>query len=277
MALSAGWPTPAPGAAAPGPSSSSSGGGAGGHHPAKAAFEQLASALGVGAGGSLCIKPRGDGCSTGVARLTCWQDLAAYGAAVRDALPRIPAHALPGGPHPAIEMPVPPSAEALLEPFIETDVIRIVRRPDGGEQLAWEGKSRWVEVTVGVVGPAGRMRALSPSVTVRESGDVLSLEEKFQGGTGVNLTPPPEEIMPCRSLEAVKAGIELAAAALGMRGFGRIDAFANVDTGAVMVIEANTVPGMTPSTVLYHQGLAEKPPLPPGQLLARFVHLAAEA
>ena len=188
MALSAGWPTPAPGAAAPGPSSSSSGGGAGGHHPAKAAFEQLASALGVGAGGSLCIKPRGDGCSTGVARLTCWQDLAAYGAAVRDALPRIPAHALPGGPHPAIEMPVPPSAEALLEPFIETDVIRIVRRPDGGEQLAWEGKSRWVEVTVGVVGPAGRMRALSPSVTVRESGDVLSLEEKFQGGTGVILT-----------------------------------------------------------------------------------------
>ena len=93
----------------------------------------------------------------------------------------------------------------------------------------------------------------------------------------MNLTPPPEEIMPRRSLEAVKAGIELAAAALGMRGFGRIDAFANVDTGAVMVIEANTVPGMTPSTVLYHQGLAEKPPLPPGQLLARFVHLAAEA
>jgi D-alanine-D-alanine ligase-like ATP-grasp enzyme len=40
---------------------------------------------------------------------------------------------------------------------------------------------------------------------------------------------------------------------LGIEGFARIDAFMHADTGEIIVIEANTVPGMTPSTVLYHQ------------------------
>lgn len=45
----------------------------------------------------------------------------------------------------------------------------------------------------------------------------------------------------------------------------------------VIIIEANTVPGMTPSTVLFHQGLKESPPLNPTDLLAEFVELAKEA
>ncbi|KAK9196232.1 hypothetical protein WN943_004360 [Citrus x changshan-huyou] len=38
-----------------------------------------------------------------------------------------------------------------------------------------------------------------------------------------------------------------------LEGFSRIDAFVNVDNGEVLIIEVNTVPGMTPSTVLIHQ------------------------
>jgi hypothetical protein len=38
-----------------------------------------------------------------------------------------------------------------------------------------------VEITVGVIGKRGSMHSLSPSVTVKETGDILSLEEKFQG------------------------------------------------------------------------------------------------
>jgi len=41
-----------------------------------------------------------------------------------------------------------------------------------------------------------------------------------------------------------------------------------------MVIEANTVPGMTPSTVLFHQAMAMDPPLEPAAFLARGVQLA---
>lgn len=60
------------------------------------------------------------------------------------------------------------------------------------------------------------MHALSPSVTIRESGAVLSLEEKFQGGTGINLTPPPIELISQVVLDAVKSRVALVANRLGI-------------------------------------------------------------
>ncbi|KAL1321847.1 hypothetical protein AAHE18_14G155700 [Arachis hypogaea] len=38
----------------------------------------------------------------------------------------------------------------------------------------------------------------------------------------------------------------------------------------------NTVPGMTPSTVLIHQALAEQPPLYPHQFFRKLLDLASE-
>ncbi|GAQ81472.1 D-alanine--D-alanine ligase family protein [Klebsormidium nitens] len=153
----------------------------------------------------------------------------------------------------------------------------LVAKQMSGTELVWAGKSRWVEVTVGVLGPKGAMKALSPSITVKESGHVLSLEEKFQGGTGVNLTPPPAEIVSPTALRSCKERIELVAAALGLEGFARIDAFVHADSGEIIVIEANTVPGMTPSTVLFHQALAEEPPLYPKAFFRKVVELAIVA
>lgn len=85
--------------------------------------------------------------------------------------------------HGMIEMPNPPPERLIFEPFIETDEIIVSSKSTNeyGHHLRWKGHSRWVEVTVGVVGKLGSMRSLSPSVTVKESGDILSLEEKFQG------------------------------------------------------------------------------------------------
>ena len=77
-----------------------------------------------------------------------------------------------------IEMPNPPPELVIFEPFIETDDIKV---SSNSHCLVWEGKNRWIEVTVGVMGTQGSMRALSPSITVKETGDILSLEEKFQG------------------------------------------------------------------------------------------------
>jgi D-alanine-D-alanine ligase-like ATP-grasp enzyme len=103
---------------------------------------------------------------------------------------------------------------------------------------------------------------------------VLSLEEKFQGGTGVNLTPVPPELIDGDVLETIRERIASAANALGIEGFARVDAFADTRTGDVVVIEANTVPGMTPSTVLFHQALAETPSLEPAAFLAQAVEHA---
>jgi hypothetical protein len=41
-----------------------------------------------------------------------------------------------------------------------------------------------------------------------------------------------------------------------------------------IVVEANSLHGLTPATVFYHQGLAEDPPLPPRDILEMIVDLA---
>lgn len=131
---------------------------------------------------TVCVKPAKDGCSTGVARLCCSKDLAVYVKAVLDCLLRIPANSLSKA-HGMIEMPNPPPEVLIFEPFIETDEIVVTSKDKNktGRNLMWKGHSRWVEITVGVIGKRGSMHSLSPSVTVKETGDILSLEEKFQG------------------------------------------------------------------------------------------------
>ena len=59
---------------------------------------------------------------------------------------------------------------------------------------------------------------------------------------------------------------------LGLQGYARIDTFMNVDSGDVIVIEINSTPALTPSTVLFHQALAEKTPMTPLELLEKLVH-----
>lgn len=224
---------------------------------------------------TVCVKPARDGCSTGVARLCCRKDLEVYANALRRKLQRLPANCLSRA-HGAIEMPVPPPELLIFEPFIETDEIIISNKSknDSARHLVWKGENEWLEVTVGVVGKRGEMHSLNPSITVKESGDILSLEEKFQGGTGINLTPPPTTIMSEDALQRCKKSIEIMANSLGLEGFSRIDAFVNVRNGEVLLIEVNTVPGMTPSTVLIHQALTEEPPIYPHEFFRTLVDLA---
>ncbi|KAL5742417.1 hypothetical protein ACOSP7_029149 [Xanthoceras sorbifolium] len=226
---------------------------------------------------TLCVKPARDGCSTGVARLCCADDLAVYVKALKECLLRIPPNSFSRA-HGMIEMPNPPPQLLIFEPFIETDEIIISSKSTNNSvhHLMWKGHSRWVEVTVGVIGKCGLMHSLMPSVTVKETGDILSLEEKFQGGTGINLTPPPASIMSNEALERCKQRIELIANTLQLEGFSRIDAFVDVDSGEVLIIEVNTVPGMTPSTVLIHQALAKQPPMYPHQFFRTLLDLGSQ-
>lgn len=80
-------------------------------------------------------------------------------------------------------MPSPPPQSLIFEPFIETDEIIFSSKSldSNARHVIWEGHTGWVEVTVGVMGTRGEMHSLSPSITVKETGDILSLEEKFQG------------------------------------------------------------------------------------------------
>ncbi|XRB23308.1 D-alanine-D-alanine ligase [Pseudoscourfieldia marina] len=234
----------------------------------------------------LCIKPMSDGCSTGVCRLSCVDDLRVYARAVSSGASSIPANTLSRKPHGIVELPVETLDNFLCEPFFVTGAISI--RPkssddNGGgsrgmaEQIDWDSKaSRWIEVTVGVLGERddpSKLSAMEPSLTVAES-SVLSLEEKFMGGTGVNLTPVPDFIASREAVRIARSNVARAARALGIVGFARIDCFLNVDTGDIVVIEANTVPGMTPSTVLFHQAVQLDDPLSPAEFFGEVVKLA---
>ena len=162
-------------------------------------------------------------------------------------------------------MPPCPPRHLLFEKFIATDKIRIK-----ANRLHWRRRSGRIEVTVGILEHKGLTTVLNPSLTVA-SGEVLSVEEKFQGGTGVNITPPPSEILAPKVRELVKKRIGIVAKKLGLSGYARIDAFVEVVTGNIIVIEANTLPALTPSTVLFHQALTETPPLFPLELIERII------
>ena len=242
--------------------------------------------------GIIVVKPLSDGCSAGVVPLRAEAELGAYLDAVRRGATRI-AKGTFGllDRDQLVELPLAPS-DLIFEEFVETDDVVVVdsssssagsasAAADEPARLAW-GEVRdvgWVEVTVAVLGEAGRMRALSPSLTIARKG-VLSVEEKFMGGTGVNITPPPPpplgRVAP-EAVERTKALVSRTANLLGIRGYARIDTFMDRETGDIVVIEANSLPGLTASTVLYHQGLEEPEPIYPRQLLETIVELGIAA
>jgi D-alanine-D-alanine ligase len=108
-----------------------------------------------------------------------------------------------------------------------------------------------VEVTCGVLG-SEEPQALVPSETIPTT-EILSLEDKFLYGQGENKTPArvPEDV-----LQRIRDTAVAAFRALDLKGYARIDMFVRPD-GRVAVLEPNTLPGMTPSTVLFHQAAAE--------------------
>jgi D-alanine-D-alanine ligase len=110
------------------------------------------------------------------------------------------------------------------------------------------------ELTIGVLGNDAPC-ALPPSEAIATKG-ILSIEEKFLPGAGENQTPA--NISASAQLLAQQT-IELAYAALGCKGYARIDCFyqsaSQSKTGhdRVVILEVNTLPGLTPATCFFHQ------------------------
>ncbi len=107
-----------------------------------------------------------------------------------------------------------------------------------------------IEVTCGVIGNDDPV-ALTPSETIPTQ-EILSLEDKFLYGQGENKTPArvPEEV-----LKKIQETAVAAYKALGLKVYSRIDMFIRKD-GRIAVLEPNSLPGMTPSTVFFHQAAA---------------------
>ena len=213
---------------------------------------------------TLIIKPRADGCTSGVVHLYSLGDLKKYLKITANNILFVPKQTF-SNQMDIIEMPSVQPPELLFEKFIETDILRVK-----SNKLKHQYKTGWIEMTVGVVESNGEIKSFNPSITVVE-GEVLTVEEKFQGGTGVNITPPPKTIISTKNLGKVKNLVELVAEKVDIKGYARIDIFVHAKTGNIIVIEVNTLPGLTPSTVLYHQALAESPKIFPLELLEKII------
>ena len=213
---------------------------------------------------TVIVKPRSDGCSAGVVRLFNAKDLSTYINLIKNRVTMAKPHTFTNQMN-SIDMPEGIVTDIMFEFFIDADKLKA-----SGNKIIHTSKNGFVEMTVGVLEQNGKVKAFSPSITIAEAA-ILSVEEKFQGGTGVNITPPPSSIISLKNLNKVKSLVEQVAKKVGIKGYARIDIFANINTGNIIVIEVNTLPGLTPSTVIYHQALAENPKIFPLQLLEKII------
>jgi D-alanine-D-alanine ligase len=132
------------------------------------------------------------------------------------------------------------------------------------ETLIGKGEAvHFLEITGGMLTRKGDdgsrvYQVFEPSETLA-SGEVLSLEEKFLAGEGQNITParfsknPQEQ---ARISAEVRNVLAKTARILDVEGYCRIDAFVRMyEDGKVetLIIEINSLPGMTPATCIFHQ------------------------
>lgn len=121
---------------------------------------------------------------------------------------------------------------------------------------------RFLEITGGLYtsyDKSGKIRyhVFEPS-EVLATGEVLSLEEKFLAGEGQNITPARFSKDPGVQKAVstrVKNVFKKLASTLQVEGYCRIDAFVRINDkkAETVIIEVNSLPGMTPATAIFHQ------------------------
>jgi D-alanine-D-alanine ligase len=190
-------------------------------------------------------KPADDGCSSAVRKIKNREELTAFAEMMFRPTPEF----LPT----AIETlklklneEFPQKNYFLLEELIEANGAKLFMEITGG-MLTHLDSNKGVSYEV-----------FEPSETL-STGDVLSLEEKFLAGEGQNITPAmysPDATENKRISQIVRTELGRVAKILGVVGYCRIDAFVRVyEDGRVetIIIEVNSLPGMTPATCIFHQ------------------------
>ncbi|MCU0428919.1 MAG: D-alanine--D-alanine ligase [Cytophagaceae bacterium] len=126
-----------------------------------------------------------------------------------------------------------------------------------------DGARHFLEVTGGMLSHVNEhgdmwLEVFEPSETLA-TGEILSLEEKFLAGEGQNITPArfaKDEGTRLYISQQVREQLKRAAQVLNVQGYCRIDAFVRIfddNHAEVVVIEINSLPGMTPATCIFHQ------------------------
>ena len=192
----------------------------------------------------LIAKPADDGCSSAVKKIKTREELVAF-----------------------CEMMFRPEPDFLEQPMKTLNLKANEEFPQKNFFLVEtlidaNGADQFLEITGGMLTKINDQGGIEyemfePSEALA-SGEVLSLEEKFLAGEGQNITPArfgdsPEAYD--RIAQEVKATLEKTARVINVEGYCRIDAFVRIfkDRVETVIIEINSLPGMTPATAIFHQ------------------------
>ncbi|TVR78270.1 MAG: D-alanine--D-alanine ligase [Chitinophagaceae bacterium] len=192
----------------------------------------------------LIAKPVDDGCSSAVMRISNSEELEAYAELI-----------FRGDNYP--EETAKKIGIKMSDEFPKKDVFLaealIAKKPD--DKL-------FMEITCGLMTNLknGKLNyeIFEPSETLAGK-SILSLEEKFLAGEGQNITPARFHLSGMDYdyvAGKVKNDFEKAARILNIEGYARVDAFVRVTAGGevhTIIIEFNSLPGMTPATCIFHQ------------------------
>jgi D-alanine-D-alanine ligase len=207
--------------------------------------ESLTEEIEAGFSYPFIAKPADDGCSSAVKKIRNREQLMAFCELMfRESEEK------PAGPASVLDLR--PAEEF---PQKQAFLIETLIGPDGARHF--------LEITGGMLTrslPSGERsyQVFEPSEALA-SGEVLSLEEKFLAGEGQNITPARFSKVAdeqARISTEVRKTLEKTARILNVEGYCRIDAFVRIfDDGRVetIIIEINSLPGMTPATCIFHQ------------------------
>lgn len=189
-------------------------------------------------------KPADDGCSSAVKKIKNSDELVAFCEMMFRS-----SEAFPEGPKNVLKL-------KNNEEFPQKNYFLIE------ELISPNGADRFMEITGGMLTrmeETGKIHyeVFEPSEALA-SGEVLSLEEKFLAGEGQNITPArfaENQNDYARVANAVKAVLEKTAQTINVEGYCRIDAFVRIFEEKIetVIIEINSLPGMTPATAIFHQ------------------------
>ncbi|HEX8528898.1 MAG TPA: D-alanine--D-alanine ligase [Cytophagales bacterium] len=190
-------------------------------------------------------KPADDGCSSAVKKIKNRAELAAFAEMMFRETPEF----LPG--------PVGVLSLKRNEEFPQKDYFLVE------ELISRNGAKHFLEITGGLLThwndhDEPQYEIFEPSEALA-SGEVLSLEEKFLAGEGQNITPSrfSRDAQAQKSIsEQVRDVLKRTAQILNVEGYARIDAFVRIfedNRAETIIIEVNSLPGMTPATCIFHQ------------------------
>jgi D-alanine-D-alanine ligase len=155
-----------------------------------------------------------------------------------------------------------------VRPARDPDDLRRAVADLGGRRLLVEAAVEGRELTVPVLDDEDGVPRALPVVEIRAKGGFFDYENKYTAGVAEEIVPAPVPPLIARRAEEAALAVHRL---LGLRAMSRSD-FILRDDGTPVFLEVNTIPGMTPNSLLPKAAAAAG--IPFADLLARLLESA---